>query len=108
MTFTVKRKNNLGLSTADLKNMERIFKKIPQLKEVVLFGSRAMGNYKRGSDVDLALKGTIDSNIVFQVHDGLEEETQIPYFFDVLNYHKLANQDLKKHIDEEGKIIWSQ
>lgn len=108
MKDSTKNSNIPGLTKEEILEMRKLFKRFPEIKSVILFGSRAMGNHKSGSDVDLALKGAIDSNIVFQVHDFLEEETLIPYFFDVVDYSALENPNLKKHIDTEGHQIYLQ
>ena len=75
---------------------------------VVLFGSRAKGNYKPGSDIDLAVKGDrVSPRIVAQLADCLNEETPLPYFFDVVHYETLDNQALVDHIDRVGIVIYS-
>ena len=103
-----KSESKVGLGSEELAKMVAIFKHFRGIGRVVLFGSRALGNYKRGSDVDLALFGTIDKDMVFQVHEELEEGTGLPYFFDVVDYVKIENPDLKCHIDEYGQEIFNQ
>jgi uncharacterized protein len=92
-----------GFQQSDLAIIISILQKYPEVAGAWLFGSRAKGNYKTGSDVDIALKGEhltaeITSNISYQ----LNEETSLPYKFDVLNYHVISNLDLKEHIDRVG------
>ncbi|WP_218972993.1 nucleotidyltransferase domain-containing protein [Labilibaculum manganireducens] len=80
--------------------------KLPEIQETILFGSRAIGNYKTASDVDLCIKGEkINSQIVLFLRELLEEEYSLPYFFDVIHYEKITNEELKKHIDEKGKRL---
>jgi len=68
-----------------------------------LFGSRAKGNYKTGSDLDLAIKGDrITYEITARFADCLNEEKPVPYFFDVVHYEAIANPMLKSHIDRVG------
>ncbi len=96
-----------GLLDRDLKFISEAISKYQQVTEVILFGSRAMGNYKKGSDVDLAIVGEdIDRNILRRINDILNEEYPLPYFFDVINYHEISNEELKKHIDSVGKVIY--
>lgn len=97
-----------GFQQSDLAIIVSVLQKYPEVDEAVLFGSRAKGNYKTGSDVDIALKGEhltaeITSNISYQ----LNEETPLPYKFDVLNYHVISNTDLKEHIDRVGIRFFS-
>ena len=46
-----------GLDTDTIRNIKDCFAKIPQIQKVLLYGSRAKGNYKNGSDIDLTLIG---------------------------------------------------
>ena len=69
-------------------DLGRLLQEIPYLKMLILFGSRAKGNYKVGSDVDLALKGeSVTHSTVFQLADLLNETYPLPYFFDILDYN---------------------
>lgn len=75
----------------------------------LIFGSRAMGNYKKGSDVDMAVFGeNITKQMVFQLDDYLNEIFPLPYFFDILHYEDITNENLKRHIDNEGKVIFKR
>ena len=65
-----------------------------------------MGNYKKGSDIDIALKGDIDFKALAKIHDILEEELPIPNFFDVVIYKDLTSDALIKHIDTEGRVFY--
>lgn len=66
-----------------------------------------MGTYQRGSDIDIALKGRkLTSSICSHIHFELEEETLLPYFFDITDYQSIKNEKLKEHIDRVGKIIY--
>ncbi|WP_368490092.1 nucleotidyltransferase domain-containing protein [Clostridium sp. BJN0013] len=98
-----------GLLERDLKYILEAVKKYSEIEEVIIFGSRAMGNYKKGSDVDIALKGEyVNRKIVCRLSDDLNEEYPLPYFFDVVNYNDISNEELKKHIDNVGKTIYKR
>ncbi len=95
-----------GLLKRDLDWIQEALSKYPEIEEAVLFGSRAMGNYKKGSDVDLAIKGSrINRTTVNRLSDDLNEEYPLPYFFDVIHYENISSEELKTHIDTMGKII---
>jgi len=96
-----------GLIEQDIKAILEVLKKHPGIKQVVIFGSRAMGNYKIGSDVDLAIKGKLSIETIATISLELNERTPLPYKFDVLSYESLDNEDLKNHIDQHGKIFAS-
>ena len=96
----------IGLTPKELEILKNVFKKFDDIKEVILFGSRALGTHKTASDIDLAIKGNVDINTLSKLKYTLEEDTNLPYFFDVVIYDNLENMELKKHIDEFGKIIY--
>lgn len=94
-----------GLTLKDLEIIAGVFKNYPSVERVLIFGSRARGNFKQGSDVDIALKGNVSFEIVSLISIELNERSPLPYKFDVLAYDLIENEDLKKHIDHYGKIL---
>jgi len=71
-----------------------------------LYGSRAKGNFKNGSDIDLTLKGdnislTVLNSIVNQIDDLL-----LPYSFDLSIFNKITNPDLIEHISRVGLVFY--
>lgn len=95
----------IGLTPKELETLKNVFKKFDNINEVILFGSRALGTHKPASDIDLAIKGNVDINTLSKLKYILEEDTNLPYFFDVVIYDSLDNIELKRHIDEFGEII---
>lgn len=96
-------KTDFGFKSGDLEIICRILEKEPQIEQAFIFGSRAKGNYKPGSDVDIALKGiNLTSQTLTDVSFYLNEETPLPYQFDVLNYHTIKEPALIEHIDRVG------
>ena len=99
-------KLNFGLLPKDIDNIKKTIKKFPEIEFVKIFGSRALGNYKKGSDIDIAILGDkVTDETLLKFSRLLNEELPIPYFCDVLNYNKINNIELKKHIDKIGKKI---
>ncbi|PSN10136.1 DNA polymerase III subunit beta [filamentous cyanobacterium CCT1] len=97
-----------GLTERDLAQIITACGQFEEIAAVVLFGSRAKGNYKRGSDVDLAVKGDrITPRTVAQLADTLNEELPLPYYFDVVHYNTL-DQPLVDHIDRVGVVIFNR
>ncbi len=82
---------NTGLSAKDLSIIKTTTGSFEAVESATLFGSRAKGNYKTGSDIDIAIKlkqattNTLTSNPINLIHDKSEEESPLPYFFDVIN-----------------------
>jgi uncharacterized protein len=96
-------KNKFGLLDEDMVAIKLVLISHPQVEKAYIFGSRAKGNFKNGSDVDIAIKGEeLDFDIISQISYSLNEETNMPYKFDVLNYHRIKEPALKEHIDRVG------
>ncbi len=95
-----------GLENQYIADINTILNKYSEIEETIIFGSRAMGNYKKASDVDLAIVGEkVDDNIVNEISYRLNEETFIPYFFDVIRFDKQDKSPIAEHIRKEGKIF---
>ena len=90
-----------GLPTYVLAETKNAISQYPQITKVKIFGSRAKGNYKRYSDVDIAIFGDFDRNVVMNLRDDLEE-LDVIYKFDIVHYESLTNTDLQEHIDRVG------
>ncbi len=97
-----------GLSAQEIQIISNVCRQFPNIESVILFGSRAMGNFKNGSDVDLAVVGNIDHATLNRFKSLLENDIPIPYFFDVIDYASIENKDLKTHVDQYGKIIYQR
>ena len=97
-----------GLSDKTLNTLNSIFHNYSGIKQVVLYGSRAKGNYRNGSDIDLSIKtgGTFTFSDLLHIA-GDFDNSSLPYLVDVSIYEKLSNLDLKAHIDRVGKVLYS-
>lgn len=97
-----------GLSELQLKILDSVFKRYPAVSKVMLYGSRAKGNFHTRSDVDLVVFGeSIDR---FLVADLLLElaDSDLPYTVDLQSYHGLKNHALIEHIDRVGIVIYKK
>lgn len=96
-----------GLLDSDLVFLSNLFQKYTSIDEVIIFGSRAKGNYKNGSDVDLAIKSrSIEQVKINEIDNELNENSILPYKFDIVHYEKIQTTELKDHIDRVGKVIF--
>lgn len=95
-----------GLTKKDLSQIQKVIEKFHDIESVMVFGSRAMGHFKEASDVDLALMGPVNDRTLTQVKMILNEELNLPYFFDVVIYNDILKPEFKQHIDQEGKILY--
>ena len=98
---------SFGLKISDWEEILISFPKHKEIERVMIFGSRAKINYKQGSDVDLALFGEdITLDILGSIQNYLNEETLLPYQFDILHYEKISNSLVKENIDLWGKEVY--
>ena len=74
------------------------------VEKVILFGSRARGNYKRASDIDLAVSG----GDILRFALAVDEETSTPLRFDIINLDGMVCEELQKAIWTEGKILYEK
>jgi len=80
---------------------------LPGIEKAVIFGSRAMGNSKKGSDIDLAIFGPdIGFDMIARLQSILNQQLPIPYHVDVVHFDTVENKELQNHINEEGIEIW--
>ncbi|WP_069472107.1 nucleotidyltransferase domain-containing protein [Candidatus Marithrix sp. Canyon 246] len=98
-----------GLKQRDMDNIRLALKKFPEIEEAIIFGSRAMGNYKNGSDIDISIKGNnISHRTLARLNSLLEEELPIPFFFDIVDYAKISSDKLIAHIDRVGIVFYEK
>lgn len=92
-----------GLDAKTLELIKNCFEKYSGIVWVKIYGSRAKGSYRRGSDIDLAFSSPVNySAKLLAALDSLP----LPYLFDVTHYESLKNQALKEHIDRVGVLIF--
>jgi predicted nucleotidyltransferase len=94
-----------GISEATLEEILTVFRENSHVEEVILFGSRAKGTYRPGSDIDLALKG---KDLTFQEFIKLLiklDELEILYKIDAINYQTIKSQALLDHISWVGVCL---
>jgi predicted nucleotidyltransferase len=100
--------SRFGLDQEVLNRIINVFKKHPAVDEVILYGSRAKDTHKRGSDIDLALKG---DNLNLRELNTLSLELDdllLPYTFDLCIVHRIDNPDLLDHIQRVGRTIYEK
>jgi nucleotidyltransferase substrate binding protein (TIGR01987 family) len=91
--------------TTDL--LMSIFEKHDCIQKVIIYGSRAKGNYREGSDIDLTLKGYIETRELSVIVKKIQD-SYTPYLFDISIYNDLVSCDLKESIDRDGKTFYKR
>ena len=98
---------HFGLKDGDIETIIAIRKEYPQIEQALIFGSRAKGDYKHGSDVDIVLKGDV-YDVASEIRYSLNEDSLLPYKFDVLDYSSISNRNLIDHINRVGVIFYDK
>ncbi|GAA0434944.1 hypothetical protein GCM10008983_09400 [Lentibacillus halophilus] len=98
-----------GLREQDMALITQTITRFETIECALIFGSRALGNYKKGSDVDIAVKGgEVTRNTAAGLSERLNHESPLPYFFDVVHYESMTNERLRHHIDHNGIEIYKK
>ncbi|MBC8342868.1 MAG: nucleotidyltransferase domain-containing protein [Bacteroidetes bacterium] len=98
----------IGLSNTDFQSIIHIFASNSDIDTVFLYGSRAKGNFRKGSDIDITLSGSAltlrDLNQIELALDNL----MLPYSFDISLLTNIDNQELLEHIERVGLILYQK
>lgn len=99
---------NTGLDNLDIKKIQSVFNLHPEIEKAILFGSRAKGNYKAASDIDLTLVG---NSLTLTIQQEIEHELDdllLPYKFDISIYHTISSTELVDHINRVGQLFFQK
>jgi len=94
-----------GLSTEDITKIKEVLAKFAEIERVLIYGSRAKGNYKPSSDIDLTLVGEKLTLTILQELENEIDDLLLPYKFDISIFHQISNSDLIAHIERVGKEL---
>ncbi len=106
--MNIKTTLDTGLKPETTEAIKRVFTKYPKIEKAILYGSRALGTYRNGSDIDLVLVG---SDLTFSLLNKIDTEIDdllLPYKIDLSIRHKIENEDLLKHIERVGKVFYKK
>lgn len=97
-----------GISPEDWSAIIQAISSEKKIQEIVLFGSRAKGNFKTGSDIDIALKGDKIS-LIDQVNiSALLDELELPYKFDLVIFDRIQEPKLTDYIQRVGISLYKR
>ena len=96
-----------GLKESVIQQISAVLARHPQVKQAILYGSRAKGDYKHGSDIDLTLRGETDLSwrVLYQIMDELDD-LLLPYTIDLSLYDDIADPDVIAHIRRVGVTFY--
>lgn len=99
----------MGLSEEEAVQIRGFISRHSEIEMAKIFGSRATGKYRPGSDVDIVIYGPgVDHDMALELKFDLEEESYLPYFFDVISYNDIRVPSLKHHIDDHGIVFYQR
>ena len=95
-----------GLSDTVIRELQDVFRRHANIKKVLIFGSRSKGNYRAGSDIDLAVIGNdIDYNLLLSILCEIDD-LELLYSVDLLDYQKKRGTPIGDHIDRVGQVFY--
>lgn len=95
-----------GLSDETCATIRTILARHPAIDQAIIYGSRAKGTYRPGSDIDLTLVGDgLDFALVSAVASELDE-SDIPYTVDVSDWNRIESPALREHIERVGQVFF--
>lgn len=98
-----------GLSAQALEKIRDVFTRYPQVEEAVLYGSRARGDYKNGSDIDLTLRGgdALTHTILSRIANDLDDQL-LPYTIDLSIFKNIRNPEMVDQIKRVGVALYKR
>ena len=99
---------NHGLPEATVARIHGVLARFGDVEKAVLYGSRAKGNYRAGSDIDLTLYGpSLNFDRLGTIADALDD-LLLPYTIDLSIFEQLENPDLREHIERVGVVFYER
>ena len=98
-----------GLKDSTIQKISAVLARYPQVEQAILYGSRAKGNYKNGSDIDMTLRGGEDLTLHILYHIMEEiDSLLLPYTFDLSLFHNISDPDVIDHIRRIGVLFYEK
>jgi predicted nucleotidyltransferase len=95
-----------GLDESTVARINDVFAQFSAVEGAILYGSRAKGTFKPGSDIDLALLGdTLTETQLLRLENQLDD-LMLPYQFDICRFATLQNPQLIEHIQRVGQTFY--
>ena len=97
---------SFGLPDKTLATLRSILAEYPAVEKAILYGSRAKGTYRPGSDIDLTLVGAnLNYHLLAEIAGRLEDSS-IPYCVDLSLKEQIDNPTLLEHIERVGVVFY--
>ncbi|MBE9077415.1 nucleotidyltransferase domain-containing protein [Romeria aff. gracilis LEGE 07310] len=95
-----------GLTAQTIEKIVAVFKRHPAIEKALLYGSRAKGNYRQGSDIDLTLAGDELTHAELNRVNIELDDLLLPYKIDLSLLSHIDSPDLIEHINRVGAIFY--
>ncbi len=97
-----------GLNHNVITQLANVFAQYAKIDKVILYGSRAMGNFKNGSDIDLSIfSPSMDLAELLKIENEIDD-LLLPYKVDLSLYHHIDNRDMVEHIQRVGVLFYEK
>jgi predicted nucleotidyltransferase len=97
-----------GLPQSAVQKICAVLSRYPQVEKAILYGSRAKGTYKNGSDIDLTLRGAdLSLNVIYKILVDLDE-LLLPYIIDLSIFNDIADPNVIEHIQRVGVTFYDK
>ena len=98
-----------GLSESVSQKIRAVLTRYPQVGKAVLYGSRAKGDYRNGSDIDLTLCGGADLTLSVRHRIAVElDDLLLPYMIDLSIFRDISDPDMVEHIQRVGTTLYER
>ncbi len=95
-----------GLSDTVINELQGVFRRYTNIEKVLIFGSRSKGNFREGSDIDLAVIGKgVDYNQLLSILCEIDD-LELLYSVDLIDYNKKKGTPIGDHIDRVAKVFY--
>jgi len=96
-----------GLSSQVVSALCGVFAQHSGVEQVILYGSRAKGTFRPGSDIDLTIKGALAFPELLQIESEIDD-LLLPYKLDLSLLSQIENPDLLAHIERVGVVFYGK
>ena len=98
-----------GLKESTIEQIHGVLTRFPQVDRAILYGSRAKGNYRPGSDIDLTLVGgeALNLRLLYRIMDEIDD-LLLPYTFDLSILRMIGDQQVREHIGRVGVVFYDK
>jgi len=96
-----------GLPDKTIAAINNIFANCLGVEKVLIYGSRARGDYENGSDIDLAIYGDVTLDDRLRLSRQIRD-LPIPYTCDLSVFKDIANENLREHIERVGLVFYEK